>query len=149
MDKLQELKNKYVILTEKEEALLSEIKDIESQITNYEYPTEGYEKVLGKLYDLSNIVPLPKGEKVFKYYCLPFELISCEEFYVNLKAKILSYKIDQKGVVMNMECNHDMSIKISGFYNEFFNDKYIVNNPEDEIKELMNQGAQQFLLNIE
>lgn len=145
MDKLKKLEREYKRLIDKEEVLLYEIKNIRTQIEQEKYPTGEYEKVLGKLFDLSNIVLISDDYKVFKYYCLPFEIISCDEYYVNLNAKILSYKINQKGVVMNMVCDYNMRVKKSGFYDEFFNDKNIVANPENEVKEILNQGVQQFL----
>lgn len=145
MDKLKKLEKEYKRLLDKKYALAHEMENIRVQIEQEKYPTGEYEKILGKLFDLSNIVPIPDDYKVFKYYCLPFEIISCEDCYVNLNAKILLYKINQKGVVMNMVCNYDMRVKKSGFYDDFFNDKNIVANPEDEVKEILNQGVRQFL----
>ena len=141
------MEKEYKRLIDKKEVLLYEIENIRTQIEKEKFPTGEYEKVLGKLFDLSNIVLISDDYKVFKYYCLPFEIISCDEYYVNLNAKFLSYKINQKGVVMNMVCNYNMCVKKSEFYDKFFNYKNIVDSPKDKINETLNQGVQQFLLN--
>lgn len=150
VDTIKALERKHKSLLRKKDELLIEIKNIQSQIEEYNFPTGEYEKVLGKLYDGSNLYPPSDIYKIYKHYYLPFRIISCDADCVKFKAKIFSYIVDQNDEMsMDVYTNRSMRIGKSEFYDDLFNDKNIVNDPEDEIKELMNQGAQQFLLGIE
>lgn len=147
VDTLKALERKYKSLLQKKAELLVEIKSIETQIEREKFPTGGYEKVLGKWYDGSNLYPPSNIYEIYKHYYLPVKIISCDADYVKFKTKIFSYIVDQDNEMsMDVYTNRFMKIGKSEFYNDLFNDKNIINNPEDEIKALMNQGAQQFLL---
>lgn len=147
VDTLKALERKHKSLLQKKYELLFEIKSIQTQIEQEKFPTGEYEKVLGKLYDGSNLYPPSDIYKIYKNYYLPFKIISCDADCVKFKAKIFSYIVDQDNEMsMDVHTNRLMRIGKSEFYDDLFNDKNIVNNPEDEIQELMSQGAQQFLL---